>query len=133
MMREFPSLLIDDSLDTRRDSEALFKNLTQQKFTALGEVDKDGDVIDDTVYELLYGFYLLAILDLKIGKDSNLGKEYAELLMEHQPLCQRILSSHVLVNLLIQRIQKSWRSSSGLSRPYSPPSCKRVILQISGT
>ena len=94
-MREFPSLLIDDSLDTRRDSEALFKNLTQQKFTALGEVDKDGDVIDDTVYELLYGFYLLAILDLKIGKDSNLGKEYAELLMEHQPLCQRILSSHV--------------------------------------
>jgi Phosphotransferase enzyme family len=96
MMREFPTLLIDDDDDLRRDSEDHIKVVPWPKLTALGQVDKDGHVIDDTVYELLYGFYLLAILDLKIGKDPILGKKYAEILREHQPLCERILSSHVL-------------------------------------
>lgn len=94
-MREFPSLLIDDSDEERKNFRSSVGSLLRQKYTALGQVDKVGDVIDDTVYELIFGFYLVAILDLKIGGDVNLGKEYAELLMEHQPLCERILSSHV--------------------------------------
>ena len=95
-MREFPSLLIDDSDVERKNFKSSVGTLLRQKYTALGQVDDvSGDVIDDTVYELIFGFYLVAFLDLKFGSDVYLGKEYAELLMEHQPLCERILRSHV--------------------------------------
>jgi hypothetical protein len=96
MMREFPSLLIDDHDVERKNFKSSVGTLLRQKYTALGQVDDvSGDVIDDTVYELIFGFYLVAFLDLKFGSDVDLGKEYAELLMQHQPLCERILRSHV--------------------------------------